>query len=217
MKDMYEQVIKFGAYIVDALREYKQPVLIYIPPNGELRGGAWVVVDPTINIRYMELYADKESRGGVLEPEGTVEIKYRNKDLVKTMLRIDSKCIELKDKLKKGIAANLSKDEIKNIEMELETRQNLLLPIYRQIAVQFADLHDTAGRMLIKGVIHKVLEWKTSRKFFYWRLRRLLAEDQLVCEIISSSGSLIVFEKAQALLKEWFNESNSYNVSFYSI
>lgn len=79
MKDMYEQVIKFGAYIVDALREYTQPVMIYIPPNGELRGGAWVVVDPTINERYMEMYADKDSRGGVLEPEGTVEIKYRFK------------------------------------------------------------------------------------------------------------------------------------------
>ncbi len=79
MKDMYEQVIKFGAYIVDALREYRQPVMIYIPPNGELRGGAWVVVDPTINERYMEMYADNESRGGVLEPEGTVEIKYRAK------------------------------------------------------------------------------------------------------------------------------------------
>ena len=29
-------------------------------------------------------------RGGVLEPEGTVEIKFRRKDLLKTMRRIDS-------------------------------------------------------------------------------------------------------------------------------
>lgn len=28
-------------------------------------------------------------RGGVLEPEGTVEIKFRRKDLVKTMRRVD--------------------------------------------------------------------------------------------------------------------------------
>ena len=35
--------------IVDALVEYKHPVFVYIPPNGELRGGAWVVIDPTIN------------------------------------------------------------------------------------------------------------------------------------------------------------------------
>ena len=59
---MYEQIMKFGAYIVDGLREYKQPILIYIPPNGELRGGAWAVVDTTINPRHMEMYADPESR-----------------------------------------------------------------------------------------------------------------------------------------------------------
>lgn len=62
MKDMYESVLKYGAYIVDALREYEQPVFIYIPPNGELRGGAWVVLDPTINPEMMEMYADQESR-----------------------------------------------------------------------------------------------------------------------------------------------------------
>lgn len=60
--DMYDQVLKFGAYIVDGLREYKQPVLVYIPPQAELRGGSWVVIDPTINPRHMEMYADKESR-----------------------------------------------------------------------------------------------------------------------------------------------------------
>ena len=40
-----------------------------LPPRGELRGGAWVVVDPTINPDMMELYADETSRGGILEPE----------------------------------------------------------------------------------------------------------------------------------------------------
>lgn len=59
---MYDQVLKFGAYIVDGLREYKQPVLVYIPPQAELRGGSWVVIDPTINLRHMEMYADKDSR-----------------------------------------------------------------------------------------------------------------------------------------------------------
>lgn len=66
MKDMYESVLKYGAYIVDALREYEQPVFIYILPNGELRGGAWVVVDPTINPEMMEMYADQESRWDVV-------------------------------------------------------------------------------------------------------------------------------------------------------
>lgn len=66
---MYDQVLKFGAYIVDGLREYRQPVLIYIPPQAELRGGSWAVIDPTINPRHMEMYADRESRyGRVLLP-----------------------------------------------------------------------------------------------------------------------------------------------------
>ena len=54
---MYDEVLKYGAMIVDSLRVYKQPVFIYLPPHGELRGGAWVVVDPTINPDHMEMYA----------------------------------------------------------------------------------------------------------------------------------------------------------------
>lgn len=73
-RDMYNEVLKFGAMIVDGLREYKRPVFVYIPPGGELRGGAWVVVDPTINLEMMEMYADVKSRGGILEPPGICEV-----------------------------------------------------------------------------------------------------------------------------------------------
>ncbi|CAB4070279.1 ACACA [Lepeophtheirus salmonis] len=65
MKDMYEQVLKFGSMIVDALRQYNQPIIIYLPPFAELRGGSWVVIDATINTAQMEMYADPNSRGGV--------------------------------------------------------------------------------------------------------------------------------------------------------
>lgn len=94
--DMYEQVVKFGAYIVDGLRQYCKPIFVYIPPNGELRGGAWAVVDPTINPRFMEMFADNTSRGGILEADGIVEIKFRNKDIVKTMHRVDPVIHKLK-------------------------------------------------------------------------------------------------------------------------
>ena len=60
--DMYEEVLKYGSMIVDALREYKQVIYVYLPPNGELRGGAWVVLDPAINPEHMQMYADRESR-----------------------------------------------------------------------------------------------------------------------------------------------------------
>lgn len=94
--DMYEQIVKFGAYIVDALVQYKQPVLVYLPPNAELRGGAWAVLDSLINPEYMESYADPESRAGVLEPEGIVEVKFREKDITKTIHRIDPVVLEVR-------------------------------------------------------------------------------------------------------------------------
>ena len=53
-RDMYNEILKFGAMIVDAFVEYKHPIFNYIPKHGELRGGAWVVIDPAINPEKME-------------------------------------------------------------------------------------------------------------------------------------------------------------------
>lgn len=47
------------------------------------------------------------------------------------------------------------------------------------MAVQFADLHDTPGRMQAVGVIRRMVPWQQARSFFYWRLRRRLAEFHL--------------------------------------
>uniref|UniRef100_A0A8C5JWY7 acetyl-CoA carboxylase n=1 Tax=Jaculus jaculus TaxID=51337 RepID=A0A8C5JWY7_JACJA len=207
MKDMYEQMLKFGAYIVDNLRQYKQPVLTYIPPHSELRGGSWVVLDSTINPLCIEMYADKESRGGVLEPEGTVEIKFRKKDLVKTMRRIDPVCKKLVEQLGKALAQQPDKEQDrKELEGQLKAREELLLPIYHQVAVHFADLHDTPGHMLEKGIILDVLEWRTARTFLYWRLRRLLLESQVKQEILRASPELSK-EHIQSMLRRWFVET----------
>lgn len=202
MKDMYDQVLKFGAYIVDGLRECSQPVMVYIPPQAELRGGSWVVIDPTINPRHMEMYADRESRGSVLEPEGTVEIKFRKKDLVKTMRRVDPVYIRLAERLG---TPELSPAERKELENKLKEREEFLIPIYHQVAVQFADLHDTPGRMQEKGVINDILDWKTSRTFFYWRLRRLLLEN-LVKKKIHNANPELNDGQIQAMLRRWFVE-----------
>ncbi|KAG5269143.1 hypothetical protein AALO_G00198740 [Alosa alosa] len=204
MKDMYDQVLKFGAYIVDGLREYRQPVLVYIPPQAELRGGSWVVIDPTINPEHMEMYADVESRGGVLEPEGTVEIKFRKKDLVKTMMRVDHPYKSLKEQLG---APDLSDQQRKDLESALKEREDFLLPIYHQVAVQFADLHDTPGRMQEKGVITDILEWQSSRQFFYWRLRRLLLESEVKRRIREEGGGELTDGQMQAMLRRWFVEA----------
>lgn len=122
--------MKFGAYIVDGLREYKQPIMVYIPPFAELRGGAWVVIDPTINEAFMEMYADPDSRGGVLEPEGVVEVKFKLKDLLKTMARIDPVIQGLREKISKP---ELTMAEKRNLEQQLNQREELLAPMYRQV------------------------------------------------------------------------------------
>nr|CAB3219668.1 acetyl-CoA carboxylase-like [Phallusia mammillata] len=202
MKDMYDEVLKFGSYIVDALRKYRQPVIVYIPPHAELRGGAWVVVDPTINSTHMELYADQESRGGVLEPEATVEIKFRRKDLIKTMKRCDQEYAGISSKLENE---ELSEAERKTLNNKLKEREDYLEPVYHQVAVEFADLHDTPGGMLAKGCISGILQWKTSRSFVYWRLRRLLLQDDVKKRCIGINKDL-TNGQIDAMLRRWFVE-----------
>lgn len=62
LRDMFGEVLKFGAKIVDALRTYEQPIFVYVPHEGELRGGAWVVIDTSINPEQMEFYAASQTR-----------------------------------------------------------------------------------------------------------------------------------------------------------
>ncbi|KAI8929064.1 carboxyl transferase domain-containing protein [Entophlyctis helioformis] len=157
--DMYKEILKFGAYIVDALRAYKQPVFVYLV--GELRGGAWV-----------------DARGGVLEPEGIVEIKFR-----KPQLR-------------------------KDLQAQLDARQAALLPIYQQAAVHFADLHDRPRRMLAKKVVRHIVPWRESRHYFYWRLLRRISEVSVVKSIRTALGGDVSFADARAQLSQWFRVSS---------
>ncbi|KAK0320955.1 acetyl-coenzyme-A carboxylase [Friedmanniomyces endolithicus] len=176
-RDMYNEVLKYGSYIVDALVHFEQPVFVYIPPFGELRGGSWVVVDPTINPQMMEMYADEESRGGVLEPEGIVGIKYRRERQLETMARLDPLYGDLK---RKSQEKGLSLEQQTEIKNKMTERETLLLPVYLQISLQYADLHDRAGRMKAKDAIRMPLVWAQARRFFYWRLRRRLNEEYVL-------------------------------------
>src|SRR5579859_5614988 len=203
-RDMYNEVLKYGSYIVDALTKYEQPIFVYIPPFGELRGGSWVVVDPTINEDMMEMYADVESRAGVLEPEGIVGIKYRRDKILSTMARLDPVYASLKRSLEDK---QLPEAEAEDIKVKLAAREKALAPIYQQITIQFADLHDRSGRMKAKGVIRKDLEWRESRRFFYWRLRRRLNEQTIVRAMRSLYGTKPMSQsEAVTLLKTWYFE-----------
>lgn len=145
-----------------------------------------VVVDPTINPEQMEMYADEESRGGVLEPEGIVGIKYRREKQLETMARLDPAYGELKAQ---SLAKGLTSEQLNAIKAKMTEREQLLGPVYQQIALQFADLHDRAGRMEAKGVIRSALKWQNARRFFYWRLRRRLSEEVLLKKLSSSQAA----------------------------
>lgn len=130
-------------------------------------------------------------RGGVLEAEGTVEIKFRRKDLLKTMRRLDSVYAGLAEQLGKFIilgpgifghlmtyllslaSPDLSDKQCRELESKLKAREEFLLPIYHQVAVQFVELHDTPGRMQEKGVITVSQLFITTLTSFYLLHRAL--------------------------------------------
>lgn len=154
--DLFDGILQFGSLIVDELSRATAPVFVYLPLGGELRGGSWVVLDSSINANgKIEMYADPSARGGVMEPEGIVSIKFRKKEISKLMERIE---------------------EATTITSDLEES---LSCVYHQIAVKFADLHDSAIRMCAKGAIRRTVSLTESRRFFYFRLLRKLREEGL--------------------------------------
>ena len=124
--------------IVDALVAYQQPLFVYIPPFAELRGGAWVVVDSTINADVMEFYAAEDARGGVLEAAGAASIKFRDRDVLATAHRIDPTLIELTQRLaqlKAGAGTDSpSAEEVKVIEGQIKKREKMLFGVFQQVS-----------------------------------------------------------------------------------
>jgi len=208
-RDMFDEVLKYGALIVDGFVSYEQPVFVFIPPHAEIRGGAWVVLDASINSSVMEMYASTGSaRGGVLEANGAAAVKYRDKDLLKTMRRVDENLIALYAALE---YANDAKSE--EIRKKITNREKSLLPVYAQIAVQFCELHDTPGRMKAVGVIEKDVEWENSRSYFFWRLRRKLAEFDLRKKMMAAGNvgrgiKAMGATEASAMIRDWYLASD---------
>lgn len=167
------------------------------------------------------MYADEDSRGGVLEPEGIVNIKFRREKQLETMTRLDRTYAELK----KALAdQSLTGDQQTAIKEKIKAREELLLPVYSQISHQFADLHDRAGRMKAKDTIRHALEWKEARRFFYWRLRRRLNEESILKKMSTTSirgpvsrainlqsleawTGLAAFQKDDRAVAMWYEEN----------
>ena len=82
-----------------------------------------------------------------------------------------------------------------------ELREKALVPLYTQIAHEFADLHDRAGRMKAKGCINEILQWKNTRSFFYWRILKRQKFDSLNEHLVKVSNDLLTEEEAAVLVR----------------
>jgi len=91
------------------------------------------------------------------------------------------------------------------IDKRITEREQLLTPMYHQIAVHFADLHDTPERMQEKGVIKEIVPWKRARTTLHWRLRRLLLEDRVESQVLDVRPNF-THGQVGVMLRRWFVE-----------
>ena len=126
------------------------------------------------------------------------------------MERLDPEMKQLAAEIK---SPNLIDDQKKKIEEKMRKREEILAPMYHQVAVQFADLHDTPKRMLEKGVIRGIVKWEDARTTLYWRLRRRLLETQLTNKIKELNGRLSQGQSYE-MLRRWFIEDKGENQRF---
>lgn len=183
-RDMHDAMLMQGSKIVDALAVYAQPVFVHLPPHAELRGGSWVVLDSAVSADgHIEMTADPSARGGVLEAEGLVEIKFREEQRRRMMSRLDSTYAALEEQARHVTSPA---NEIN----KLREREKKIGPFINSIAIQYADAQDRVGRMLATGVVRHALPWEGARTYFYWRARRRLAEIRIQQALRRADSSL---------------------------
>lgn len=190
--DMYNEVFKYGLYIVDVFVKFEQLVFIYILLFGEFCGGLWVVVDFIINLIVMEMYVDVDVCGGVLEFEGIIGIKYCKDKQFEIMVCFDFVYLGFKRQIVDMLFFKEEIDEIKKKMMECEQE---FLFVYVQISLQFVDFYDCVGCMKVKGVICEVFEWCNVCCFFYWCVCRRLNEEYIFCCFVLVVVVLGVYNK----------------------
>lgn len=100
------------------------------------------------------------------------------------MARLDPEYASLRKQL---ADKTLSQEQLSVVKVKMVEREQLLLPVYMQVSLQFADLHDRAGRMQAKDVIRQSLQWREARRFFYWRVRRRVNEEYILKRMSSAS------------------------------
>lgn len=167
--DLYEEIVKFGAMIVDELVHFDLPVILYVPPYAELRGGAWVVIDSEINPERIIFLADEHATGSILEPSGMESVPLIKRQIKRDMIQ--------QDPVLSGLYGNRTKyatqmDRIKQIDEDIEEREAEIWPEYVKKWTKIFRLHNTADRMGALGIASEVVETSRAREAIYRNLMR---------------------------------------------
>ncbi|KAK0394027.1 hypothetical protein QR680_000536 [Steinernema hermaphroditum] len=186
-KDVFDMALKYGAEIVAALQAYVQSIVIYMPPFGELRGGAWAVLDPKINTTCIKMIADPQYR------YSRTRIKYRAPQLEQLTSREDNEV----QKLKRSLANSTNDQTNCAIQKQIVQRIEYLKPLYGPAAVRFADLHDRARRMLAKVSLYAI-----GNHFFLVEIYCRLCQSNF----LKSGGVFAVFTCIMSATKDDMNE-----------
>ncbi|KAK1559594.1 hypothetical protein Q3G72_016217 [Acer saccharum] len=73
----------------------------------------------------MDVYADGTTKGNVVEPEGMIEIKFRTKELLESMGRIEQELINLKAKLQEA-KSNRSPARVEYLQQQIKASKGLV-------------------------------------------------------------------------------------------
>jgi len=163
-RELFEEILKYGAMIVDELSKYDLPVVLYMPPYAEIRGGAWVVVDSQINPEHIKFLVDEHATGSVLEPSGMESVPLVEREIRKDMRDNDPVLAKLYDE-RKRYPGQL--DRVRDIDEKLDEREKELYPSYVKKWIRIFRKHNTAERMKIVGTAHELVPTGKARERIY--------------------------------------------------
>lgn len=75
-RDMKNGILKYGAKILEKFQKFRKKVFVYIGREWQVRGGTFVILDKFLNHK-IRVYASKDSKIGVLQPDGLSEVKFK--------------------------------------------------------------------------------------------------------------------------------------------
>ena len=103
--------------------------------------------------------------------------------------------------------------------MENSASKESLKPAYKNVALDYIVLHDTAHRMLERGVIEKIVDFSESREFFFWNFACRIELNAIFKSLIGQIKGIIPKSRVMNSLNDSYKQilsQNGLNMSTYS-